>query len=335
MASKELTVLSNNVNKLLTTNKKQLLMALPKHLSADKMIRIVLSEILRNKDLLGCDIPSICKCVLIAAQIGLLIDSTTGESYLIPFKNNKTGKKEAQLIIGYQGLLKLVYQSGQVTNIMPREVYENDTFKYKYGLNPDLIHEPCKGDRGKIIAYYVVAQLVNGGSVFEVMSLKDIDDHMNNYSPSCKKPSSPWQTNKPAMAKKTLVRKIVKYLPKSSENLMRAVSVDEKAEIGIQGEATQDIIIDGEIIPDEPIQTEPTTTKADQMAQKLENKQEPSPFQDHINKISLSESRPELQAAYDIAIDKAKDAKDNAAMTELKKAYETKLDELQKGDANG
>lgn len=203
--------------------------------------------------------------MLISAQLGLFPDSLLGEAYLVPFKNNKNRTSDAQLIIGYKGLMKLAYQTNQFSNIYAKEICENDDYYYSFGLKPELKHIPAANNRGKIIYYYAVANFVNGGGAFEVMSVEDIKEHMKKYSKAFSAVSSPWQTNFDAMAMKTVIRKLVKFLPRSTDNLMQAVKHDEHAEICTQADF---IDVDFDTV-DEPV--EPKKKKSDEVAEKLNN----------------------------------------------------------------
>lgn len=331
MTNQNLAKKPQTIRELLVSQKKQLELALPKHITADKMMRVALSEINRNPALQDCTALSLFQCIVIASQLGLFPDSLTGESYLVPFNNNRARTKEAQLMIGYQGLLKLAYQSNQVSNITAKEVYENDKFSYKYGLKPDLIHVPASANRGKIVAYYAVANLMNGGATFEVMSKEDVTAHMNKYSKACKSSSSPWQTQFDEMAKKTVIRKIVKLLPRSTENLMTAVKIDEHADLCIQSDLSP--VLDGDFTT-EP-EPEPQS-KAEKLAEELKEKEKQqktditTDITDDLNKISLAQSEKELNSVYDAAFDKAQKARDGAGMTALANARNKRKEELEK-----
>lgn len=196
---------------------------LPKQMDADRLSRIALNVIRTNPKLLQCDINSLMGGVLEAAKLGLE-PGLMGQCYLIPFeKKRKEGNQwvteriDAQFIIGYKGLIDLVRRSGQVSTIEARTVYENDTFEFEYGLNSDLKHKPALVDKGAAIAYYAVAKLKDGGSSFLVMSLQEMEQYRDKYSKS--KNFGPWKDEFDAMARKTCLRQLIKYLPISVENL--------------------------------------------------------------------------------------------------------------------
>jgi recombination protein RecT len=158
-----------------------------------------------------------------AAQLGLEPNTPLGQAYLIPFKNK--GTMEVQFQLGYKGLIDLAYRSGEFANIYAKEVYENDVFEYEFGLEPNLVHKPATKDRGEVIAYYAVFKLVNGGFGFEVMSKDDIIAHAKKYSQSYNSKYSPWTNNFDEMAKKTVLKKVLKYAPIKVE-FVRQVTED-------------------------------------------------------------------------------------------------------------
>jgi recombination protein RecT len=159
-----------------------------------------------------------------AAQLGLEPNTPLGQAYLIPYKNK--GTLEAQFQIGYKGLIDLAYRSGQVKTIYAEAVHENDEFEYELGLEPKLKHIPASKDRGDVIYYYAVFKLVNGGEGFTVMSKDDIDKHRNKFSKAANSGFSPWTTNYDEMAKKTVIKKVLKYAPLSTD-IMRKIAEDE------------------------------------------------------------------------------------------------------------
>lgn len=113
-------------------------------------------------------------------------------------------------------------------------VYENDEFEYELGLEPKLVHKPALKDRGNLILVYALWKAKNGGFGFEVMSKEDIDIHVRKYSQSFSSSYSPWKTNYEEMAKKTVIKKCLKYAPLKSDFVMQ-VSNDEtvKSELSV------------------------------------------------------------------------------------------------------
>lgn len=128
--------------------------------------------------------------------------------------------------IADRGLIDLAYRSGEIKSIQAHEVYENDDFSYEYGLEPKLHHVPAKSNRGEVTHYYAVFTTKDQGYGFEVMSIDDVREFARKYSKSFGTDSSPWTTNFNAMAKKTVLKQILKYAPLKTE-FVRGITQDE------------------------------------------------------------------------------------------------------------
>jgi len=209
--------------------KAQMALALPKHMTSDRLARIALTEVRKVPTLAKCDQTSFLGAIMQCAQLGLEPGGALGHAYLLPFENRKKGITEVQFIVGYRGMIDLARRSGQIVSLTARTVHEHDEFSYQYGLSEDLKHVPATGERGALQYVYAVAKLKDGGVQFEVMSRSDVDkvraqSKAGNYGP--------WQTHYDEMAKKTVIRRLFKYLPVSIE-LATAVAMDEKADAGL------------------------------------------------------------------------------------------------------
>lgn len=203
--------------------KAQFQAALPKHMTAERMARIVTTEIRKTPALAKCDQASFLGSVIQCAQLGLEPGNSLGHAYLLPYGSH------VQLIIGYRGMIDLARRSGQIISLSARAVREHDEFDYQLGLHEDLIHKPFEGEAaGEITHVYAVAKLQGGGVQFEVMSRAQVEA-VRAQSKAGK--SGPWVTHFEEMAKKTVIRRLFKYLPVSVE-IQRAVVLDERAEAG-------------------------------------------------------------------------------------------------------
>lgn len=181
--------------------------ALPKHMNPDRMARIA-TTVLRQTPALGrCTPESFLGALLTASQLGLE-PGPLGEAYLVPYGNTVT------FIPGYRGLVKLAWQSGKLQSFNAHIVHANDEFDYEYGLAPTLRHKPAMTDRGPAIAAYAAAVFKDGGSVFEVMSVDDIEA-IRKRSKSGN--NGPWKTDWAAMARKTVTKQLAKWMPLSTE----------------------------------------------------------------------------------------------------------------------
>lgn len=208
--------------------KDQVAVALPQHLSPDRMLRISMTTIQRNPKLLECDIKSLLGSIIEAAQLGLEPDGVMGRAYLVPYKDRRHNRTVAQLIVGYKGLIELARRSGQITSICAHVVYENDILEFEYGLNEKLKHIPSLKDRGKPIGAYAIARLKDGGHAFEFMPIDEIEG-IRKRSKAAQ--DGPWVTDWSEMARKTVIRRLAKFLPLSAE-FNRAVAIDELQERG-------------------------------------------------------------------------------------------------------
>ena len=203
--------------------------ALPSAITPERFTRMVLSAISSNPKLAECTPKSCLAAMMNAAQLGLEPNTPMGQAYLIPYKNK--GVMEIQFQIGYKGLIDLAYRS-DVIAIQAHEVCENDDFEYELGLDPVLKHKPALSDRGAVILYYATFKTKNGGYGFEVMSVDDIKKHASKYSQSFNSSYSPWTSNFDEMAKKTVIKKCLKYAPLKSE-FAKQISTDETIKTNI------------------------------------------------------------------------------------------------------
>ena len=164
--------------------------------------------------LLETDKTSLLSALMTSAQFRFMPSGVSGEAYIIPYG------KEAKFQLGYQGIVTLMWRTGQLKSIKALIVHEGETFEYSEGLETTLIHEPAKfGEKkGKPIGVYAVAETTNGGRVFTVMSE---DEVMGIKAMSKAKDSkeSPWNSKDPQkwMWKKTALIQLSKLLPKTQE----------------------------------------------------------------------------------------------------------------------
>lgn len=221
--------------------------ALPSVITPERFTRIALTAYSRNEKLQECTAESFLGSMMQAAQLGVEPNTPLGQAYLIPYRNK--GVMEVQFQLGYRGMIDLAYRSGEVQNIQAHEVYENDTFEYELGLEPKLKHIPALKDRGEVILYYAVFKLTNGGVGFEVMSKEDVEAFAKKKSKTYG--TGPWQSDFDAMAKKTLVKRLLKFAPLKSD-FVRAVATDETIKSGISENMAD--------LPDETVTIDAETT---------------------------------------------------------------------------
>ncbi len=219
----------DRLKEFLDKRMEQLAKALPANtMEPHHFARVVVTLCQRNLNLLECDKASLLGAVMQSAQLGLSPDPVLGEAWFVPFKGI------VQFIPGYKGLVKLAWQSGQVSKIAARVVRAGDLFEYEYGLKEKLIHKPTAPLTAELSHVYAVVKIKGGDVNFTVMTRQEVDA-IKARSPAARKGGSPWHTDYDAMAMKTVLRRQCKTMPTSvAPRLQRALALDEQAENGLK-----------------------------------------------------------------------------------------------------
>lgn len=213
---------------LLEARRASIAQLIPKHLNADRLMKVALNCVGKTPMLQQCTPVSLLQCVITAAELGLEPGGALGHAYLVPYGTVAT------LIIGYRGLIQLMRNSGQLASIRAVVVHEKDVFKLREGIEQTIRHEPfLDGDAGPLKYVYCVAKLKDGSVQIEVMTRAAVEA-IKARSKASK--SGPWVTDYDEMAKKTVVRRIAKYLPMSAE-LEKVIEADNADYI--DGEVTR------------------------------------------------------------------------------------------------
>jgi len=247
---------------LFETMRPQLSAALPRHLDADRMIKVALTTIQRSPALLGCTPASVLAAVMQACQLGLEPDGVLGHAFLVPHGT------QCHLIVGYRGIIDLARRSAQLAMVTAHCVYEHDIFDYELGLEPRLRHVPfglafdpkdlrkprknmlaadhlngalnvlagkSELDTGEALGAYAVIKATNGAAVFDVMTRRQIE-RIRAMSKSGTKAGSPWVDWWDEMAKKTVLKRAMKYAPVSVEDraLAHALTTDDREFSGLE-----------------------------------------------------------------------------------------------------
>ena len=222
---------ANEVRKLLSQDsvKAQIAKALPSICTPDRFMRIAMTAITKVPKIANCTQESLMSCLLDCAQLGIEPDGR--RAHLIPFDKKKKVNNQwvydctiCQLIIDYKGLVDLVMRSGKISNIHADKVCENDDFVYDAGKVTKHVIDFRK-DRGKTYAYYSQVEYKDGAKKAEVMNLADIE---SIRARSKSKDSGPWMTDYDEMAKKTVFRRLSKWLPLSPEEAQVLNDVESK-----------------------------------------------------------------------------------------------------------
>jgi recombination protein RecT len=203
---------------------------LPRHLTAERMARVVLVEASRNPKLYECTPATLATCIMTVAQIGLEPSSPLGHAYLIPRWNSKANATECTLLLGYKGLCELARRSGEVARITAEVVYrdEMDRGLWRASVEPPEVEHrwapDVNRDEENIVAAYARAVLKDGSVAQVVLTVADIEKRKGR---SQARGNGPWVTDYAAMARKSALRALLSggLVPLSSE-LATALDVD-------------------------------------------------------------------------------------------------------------
>jgi recombination protein RecT len=268
----------DTVRDYLLANRKQIELALPKHLGAERFLRTAFTSFSQQPMLYDCSTRSLLGALVQCAQLGLE-PGVLGQVYLVPFRNRRKNTIEVTVVPGYKGLLELARRSGQISTITATCVYEGDHYVRTLGTDPRIEHRPAevpvasKGPDGQwvrrpLVAVYAVARLKDGAVQFESLTRADCEYHRDRFSKAAG--DGPWSTDFEAMCLKTVLRRLAKLLPAAVE-LHTAVALDEHAEAGV----SQDLgaLVSG---PPEPA-TVPTQAVAGALSALTESLRTPRP----------------------------------------------------------
>lgn len=201
----------------------------------DRFIGVALTAVSTNPKLQQCSLDSLVRALYDAAQCGLAPNSITQEAHLIPFRNRKKGGYDCVFVVGYRGVLNMLYATNIFSSIEVKEVRDKDEFFIKEGLHPDLHHVKAEGDRGDFRGCYAIARYKDGGAKFEYVSKLEGEGHRDRFTKSKDKEGKafgPWKDDFPAMCMKTALKKLAKYCPTApaTQKLFEAITYDEKQE---------------------------------------------------------------------------------------------------------
>lgn len=224
-----------NIKDLLEKMAPEFKRALPKHMDTDRLLRIAMTTIRQNPQLLAADQTSLLASLMQCAQLGLE-PGLLGHAYLVPFRNTRENRTDVQFILGYRGMVELARRSDNIESIMVEAVHEHDTFEYVLGLEPKLVHQPALKDRGKPYLYYGVVKFKGGGHQMKVMTIEEIEKHRAMSKSGSK---GPWVEHYDEMCKKTVFRSMFKWLPVSVEIMRQVDGSDETVKREIAEDMTE------------------------------------------------------------------------------------------------
>jgi recombination protein RecT len=205
---------------------KQITSVLPATMDQARFCRLSLGLLDKVPKLLQCSPQSFGLAVMALAELGL--EPILGQAYVIPYG------QQATVQIGYQGMIDLALRSSRVFNIYADVVREGDEFIVTYGTNRSIHHLKI-GERDAPLTHaYAVADIGHGRETFEVLHRDDILKR-RSVSKTANFNDSPWNEWEEEMWKKTAVRYLYKYLPKSAQ-MSAAVELDNTSDMGRQAQ---------------------------------------------------------------------------------------------------
>ena len=208
------------VQSLVRDNWAAISQSLPSTMDPKRFARLIFNSVRRTPKLAQCSATSLIGSLLSASALGLEVDSPLGESYLVPYK------PDAQLIVGYQGIVKLYRQHPMAGQVASGWVGERDRFEYAYGTQPYLTHVPAQGDRGEPIAFWASYSLKDGTTDFAVLSPAEVKALRGNMKKGDIADPQHW------MSRKTVLKQVLKLAPKSTQ-LAAALMIDEQPVGGV------------------------------------------------------------------------------------------------------
>jgi len=211
-------------SKTLEKMKPQMSLALPKHMSADRMARLALTAFSTNKALQACKTDSILSSLMTATQLGLE-PGINGQGYLIPYKDTCT------FVPGWKGLVDLVSRAGRAT-VWTGAVYDGDQFDYQLGDAPFCRHKPGDSD-GEFTHVYAIGRVKDAQMpVIEVWTRGKVKKHLTQYNKvGPRHYAMASESNFEMYARKVALLQVLKYMPASIE-LANAITVSHAAEEG-------------------------------------------------------------------------------------------------------
>lgn len=246
---------------------------------------------------------SLLAAMMACVHLDILPNTPEHLAYIIPY-SDKSGHINAQFQIGYRGMIELAYRSGEIKSISAELVFPEDKFKVELGTKRRLVHIPDYSiDRTKyekVTHVYATAEMMNGNVLFEVLSLADLKKVQKTTK--AKSTDSPWNTWGEQMAKKTAIKRLLKYLPASriDKSLLMGAQYDSLAEAGklaikngeIVENAIEDIVEEPKTIVEEPPKTHTAVSVNDKIAEMNDNSSQEIP-QEEIDALMDSADQQE------------------------------------------
>lgn len=219
----------------------------PSFASPERLVGVALQAINKTPKLAACNPMSLLGSLMAASSLGLEVNSALGHAYLIPFENKYKGTTNAELVLGYRGMLYLAYQSNVI--IRANAVRAGDTFEHEDGLEVRLRHVQKSVDKPIISAWAVAERVLPNGTVIKypmvipaekIWSIRDASQGYKFAVASARKYNkpvdNPWVTHEEEMAIKTVIRRLFKHsgigAQSTEQYISRALEIEDGVESG-------------------------------------------------------------------------------------------------------
>ena len=230
------------LNDYLEGKRSSLIKIAPQGTDVDRIIRVAMFEAVKNERLVQCSPTSVYMALAKACELDLVAGGVLHRASLVPMWDKKTKGYNAELWIEYTGLMDLVKRSGEVAHFKAEVVYENDDFEHSFDLEKGevLRHKKCHDNPGDLLLAYAVCFFKDGQRQVEVMR----KDQINKIRKSSRSPDSgPWAQHTEEMWRKTVIRRICKYLPLTPKTTA-VLEHDIQSDFGSMGIESIDIDVD-------------------------------------------------------------------------------------------
>lgn len=195
----------------------------------------VVQIVMNNNYLANAEPGSIFNAAMMAATLNLPLNNNLGFAHIVPFRNSRENKVEAQFQIGYKGFIQLAQRSGQFKTISAATVYDGQLVLENPLTGYEFDWSNKQGVNEEPIGYVSYFKLLNGFEAMLYMSKDDVVAHAGRYSQSFKRNAGVWTDNFEAMALKTVLKLLLsKYAPLSIE-MQKAVEADQAIVKDLEG----------------------------------------------------------------------------------------------------
>lgn len=228
----------------------QLDRVLPKHMSSERMARLLLTAFSTTPALRECTFKSLAASLMTAGHLGLE-PGVNGAGFLVPYKTT------CNFVPGWKGLVDLVSRSGRGT-VYTGVIYSDQKYTFTDGARRDLVvhNESSLDDFSEATHVYAIGWVKDSAMpIIDLWSTAKVFKHRDRYNKVGQKHYS--YKNPEMYARKEPLLQILKYMPSSVE-LSNAISLTHLVDNGSAAS-----IIEGVVVPDapddEPQKQEPRT----------------------------------------------------------------------------